>query len=506
MPDDVLDEILSHSSLEVINLWLCGDRNFCTKITRSCHTIATDPSLSSSRLIKWPPLLSQFKALTCLSIQLNSTKDTIQTIVEHISKLSPSLVELSLRFHQASRVFLTRPAHLLENADWMTLTFPNLKKAMFCNKTYNISPTISPGGYAPDFQSLPRSLTSLRLDRTWMSRPSALSLPPGLIDLFGPVFGVQADISCLPATIQNSDCLDSFRTPVHPSWDDCFPKGLLWIDTEWNPRAGAAFPDGRPWTAFLPKTLTRVSVNDFSPMKHLDILYLPQSVAQLSLALENRDSAQTEAFEKESKIPWPSSLHTLEITGYTSETLKLDWLPPGVTSFTFPVYLFGFDATFLPNLVASGLRTLKITNPTACASTWHLSEPLPFALTQLDLEVAFPLHNLGFLPRGLRKLFLYDTHVKDEKDVGQLSAMPQLLEELALLSIPCSALPRLPPGLRTLYTSNLSMIHPETLDNIGPRLDTIVLHAILPPEGPLPPWLSKRLVVQTTRLNKVSLP
>lgn len=109
LADEVLATILEHVHLDVVTLWMAGDRSLNARIARSCRAVRSNPDLEGMALRRWPRMLQNLSSLEVLSINAVEILEDFEDVIAQVQRLSPTLRELELCFFRATQILLVDP-------------------------------------------------------------------------------------------------------------------------------------------------------------------------------------------------------------------------------------------------------------------------------------------------------------------------------------------------------------------------------------------------------------
>lgn len=503
LSDEVLDQVLSSSSLSVATLWCAGDLNLNNRIARCCRSVRTDSNLTSYTLQKWPRMLSTLRSLEVLVLDVYRILEGVTALKSKLKSLSPTIKHLELRFVTASMLPLEikLPSTLFDpytrqasqptlppvQCCWdLKIYFPSLSSASFVEKhnhkyCYCLKfPTASLSIFPPTLVTLnwtmelisPSSLRELPRGLTWLDfgplrnefvSDGLLALPPNLTHLNGLALYSLDDIASLPQSLV-SGCFiraeyeRNREFPITSSLLKVLPpnmeslRGCVVIAEE----ILNAHTDGS-WAALLPKNLRELEL--CSPtLTPIEIAQLPRSLTSLvDVTLDY--AALKKEFKRigpEAHQIWPPNLQAISlVSGWYSciRSSQLGVFPPTLTTIramaveSVQTLLEIASAVLPPNLTSLSVFRLS----SKCEQCSDISTPLPTSWTNLKLGGAsLTIPTVRLLPRGLKVLHLSGMRVPKDLCDPFIAALPPGLEELTLEHLHEAGHYKLPKSITSL--------------------------------------------------------
>lgn len=501
LADDILSLILELSCLDVVTLWLTGDTTLQARLLRACTAVRTSPALSTLKLRRWPRIISRFRSLRALDINVrNIKKIAIEDLVTEIKRLPPTLTELKLFFPGAPRIPVIcnggrqgsilplqtahREGPKVQVTYWnVKKHFPLLRKVAFVEKKEaqfiplnagliplsTASFSIFPPGLlelqwtgklesTTNLLALPRDLTVLNFSKSaynHLSISAVEHLPPALTYLNGVTILTIKSLDRLPKTLRSGDWINGPLlkcTPqAMPRFLRSLPPATQSILGKLKIQNGYFTKLGTWWASMLPSTLTELHVEGRT-LYSKDIELLPRTL----LRLVNVSLDYTELFERSEAEGgtnfWPPQLASIWVEGHTgsASASMFTLFPPSLTELRGIRVSLGTCILSSAEKLPSRLAVFNARYPDF--KEVFLRVPLPPTLRELELEnVSISPQSFSMLPRHLVRLTARDTSLAVEKLAPCMTLLPNTLEYLNLGVVQRAALLVLPPNLTTLY-------------------------------------------------------
>ena len=452
LADEVLSQIFSLSSLDVVTLWTSGDPLMRMRISRCSLDIKTSSSLRRSILKKWPQMFSQLSSLCSLFIQVDMFDEHISLIAAKLKTLPSTVTHLWLQFRLASVLpfgdklsDLTAPINDLavysSEADapicWnISHYFPHLRKAGFLEsyKPPNrsvIIPQLFPSyfGVFPanleelhwnglfsgnhDFSQLPVGLTSLNFVTQQFATLDAKSLStlslPNLTELNGfKSDGTIESLRSLPRTLRIGHFL-SFPTNLTPELLAAIPPCLESI----NGPSSISLPSfealGMAWQSALPQSLTELDLSFPAPFNPTSLAMLPRTLTKLTRVTIDFVSMMTMSLGEGPAATlscWPPNLSTIWFNiRVPLETGDLFSVPPSITDMRLRMEYRGVGSldSFLDRFPRLAGFHAIVTN----CDRISVHSPMTQSLRSLTLySCSMNWNHFSNLPQGLTRLCL----------------------------------------------------------------------------------------------------
>lgn len=360
LADDVMSNILEMVYLDVVTLWMAGNRSLNARIARSCRIFRTDPQMSDNVLRKWPRMLASLSSLEVLSINVVEIYEEFENVIAQIKRLSPTLRELRLCFFRATQILLNDPPTFDEETglwrDW--------------NRQY------ASRSSTKKKENSGSIATDLHEPQTWKVSHHF----PQLVHL-----------TLEPSAYMSTYYQNSVSTRL--STEDAFGifpptlETLTWYDLI-APGPRACFTD----FSLLPRNL-----RSFALGVHWDTVLDDEAAQSLPPNLTHLEVAGL--YDASSLLSLPRTLTTGSRNGWRTSTITselyttLTTIPPGVRS------LVGINIADLVSQIPAGTSWITL---------------LPKSLTELSVwHYCFTSSELALLPRTLSDIIELDLDVVD---------------------------------------------------------------------------------------------
>ena len=480
------------SCLNVVTLWMTGDRQFMSRMVRCCRIVVSSKKISRSTIKRWPRMFSELPRLETLRISVAMTFERIDIVSAQIKKLPSSLVELWLCFYLASTISMddfgfekkvgyisAHPPNTTNFTPRWPLKdhFPHLRvlamvegKVLRSTSTsYTLDARCLPPGleelhwtsYLTEYSIPPDSLLNLKildLDQDCSGRISekvAAALPPGLTQLYGACVTTIEQLQMLPRTLRGSNFLASTVTKIDSDVLAAMPPHIESLGTYCSVSHSLLQTYGDSWTMLLPTSLTKFDCN-LLKLNPVLLSHLPHSITQLEdihwQVEEFTSIVESECLEAVHKL-WPPNLVSVSfaIASTTSSInmASLIVLPPSITAIQrlFP----DPDAQLLDHLSGLPSRLTSLDCLWKNASPVSIINTLPQSLTSIRLS------STKMSPQCLPILFCHfytielpDTSIGESDLKSSISLEGLKVRKLRLFKIHGSALTDLPATLTKL--------------------------------------------------------
>lgn len=501
LPDDIWSILLRLDPVcdRLSALLSTGNRALYSRVTRNCRIFRTQASLKERAVQSFPPFLKTLLALEEVSFHVASLDSNQADVVAELLQLPNTLKTLVVTYKGASKLLLTPHAptsslpsqtsaayddkdHLPVETWDIASHFPHLETLEVFSPMNGeddpIDATVACLAHFPpnltrlrwpiqftledDFSLLPRSLTSLSLERSLITAASAKTLPPRLIHLEGATTTDVDAVSALPRTLETGD----WYCPPFASFTAAIAAALPPRIQHLN---HSCFVDDRSLWVHLPKFLKSfVSITNIGPA---DISWLPRTLESLrfritcSSAQANLDNLReaTLSNPEDFRSVWPPSVHTLSRLDllYAKD---IDFLPSSLTAIE-EMFLESAEEERQVLARYAGLLPPRLTTLVSISHSswkflppieWSTSSLLPRGLTELRLPTALlPPGILLNLPPRLTVLYLNRTRIVEDDSWPIMAQLPRTLTSLGLRAFDHRAIPLLPPDLKNLCVRNI---------------------------------------------------
>lgn len=490
LSEDVLEAILDCVDVVAPLLWFAGNRLLNSKMARCCPLFNASLYLGSNRLGEWPRLISEFTSLKRLSIRVYEISAPINEVAASFKQLPPTLTAIYLTFKGASTLPFVNPAeerfyHLdpaqpteYYSADCWSFEekFPRLKQLTLAEPTELLNFCFSTSSFGIFPQSLehlcwsghivPMTLFSLLpSDLKWLdfcfesqlslSPAQASSLPRGLVHLDYVTVSDEDAIARLPRSLMSGFFLPSPST-LSPSLLSALPPSLEILYGMFEISFQEFEAIGRPWTSFLPKNMTQLSVG-VHPFNPSEIAHLPPALREI-ISLNLNWFSFDRVFNSEGaeviQKSWPSNLTSVQLSGLLPANYLLNYFPPTLKELTgFTVghrddFFTDTSVGFPPSLEHLQLYCMS-------SSALKITAVLPLPMKVFNLQgTALSPSSFSMLPRDLVTLLIPNTTVSESEDC--MSQLPPTITKLLMAGLPASSFSILPRSLTELKTYNIS--------------------------------------------------
>lgn len=519
--DDILAAILDSLFLDVVRLWLIGNRALNQRIARCCRTFRFSPWWEHRKLKRWPRMVSNLTSLQTLSISALQFQEDLSNIAGQVCMLSSTLLHLNLHFKGAAELLFEptesslqsplSPTSYLESSTIPTLEplhtswsikerFPLLKSLTLRHKgSFRFSSTVSPFFHAlpagletlnwsgivedeEELSLLPQGLTSLVLSKqSPLELFDPLVLPPRLTHLSGVYVSSLQALKQLPRSLLGGSWLkhtlgdfkdldSNFLAALPPSLNMlCGPLIFPTLDPE------------HPWPSLLPKLLTKLEMR-YPPLDASILALLPRTIIRLINVSLDYD-VLFEKSEKEGLYElhdlWPPHLTSIILSAACSE------IEPHMSSLFPPTLLElqGLVVRLGSSLLrhASKLPPLLTRLHARGGTLGEIEDPLPVYLTDLELKGSwFSSESFKMLPRGLKRLVIPSWSFGNANVDDALQSLPKRLEVLHIRALTAKHLHLLPSRLHTLYALLIHIRDDDLPIRLPPALDRVIVDSSRP--------------------------
>lgn len=501
-PDEIIAKILSASAASdmVVSLWLCGNQALNTRLSRrGCTSFVA----SVSMLTMWPRVLSQLKSLQTVFITALAAQEPIEWMSKHAMDLPSCLEELHLDFPFAGLIFspdihwelsyVYRPCllpseegNMLPNLNTL---FPNLRHLVLEAKSYFTRvplsladiqhlprglQTFNSGAHTMElpelFQALPSSLTSLAIDSEVPANQALPLLPKSVTYIREPSYVVSTD-PFDPSMALRTLLLQAEGLNLNDLQK--LPNGLTRLHLICDIIPSPFSPSGKPWTSFLPASLTSLRYAGQLSTEDIGNLSADLLTLEIDSVLGLREHLATVNSTEDRTSFWPKRLQSLSIQArYHAQQLALSpsTIPRTLTHLT--LYDGDIAAVDDDGPLPDSLTHLQLGPYTTPPSNKF---SLPNGLR--SLTVVQPASRKLSFPQNLTQLVLYSTDGTKPLDKDLIVSLPPKLEHLTLSSVWVSDLCLLPRSLESLSLQSLSgEINESRLAGLPPCLKSLKMN------------------------------
>lgn len=517
LSDEVLSLILSYASLSVVTLWTAGDFALNKRIARSCRTIATEASLASNSLKKWPRMFSALRALSSLKIEVYAILEPINVIKDCVLELNTQIHELLLHFKDAQLLFLknagyrddqvittstnppTLSASTVESIWHIGEVFPVLTTVSICDSSEFVNNALRLS--TPFFSIFPPTLTSLRvfggvdggtifsqlpsgvtrlswsaLHTSVLGSDSASSLPPNLTHLDGFPLKKGHSLPFLPRTLRTGD-YSSRASELSPELMAAFPPATQSIE------GGYLFPSDwidASWASSVPRSLT--TLNFFAILQPSDLELLPRTITSIrgiEICYAAFTAKMQEVGQEEVHKMWPPNLTGLVVC------------KPKESVDASAIYIYPQSLTYLlleghthfkaddavvcyPDGIPPKLTTLVALH-TFSETAIEMWDYLPASLTHIDLGGCNLWYDsLAYLHEGLLELNIDAVSFDTSELAAYIGHVPSTVVNLSVRTLHPEGFAWLPRGLTKFQVRSIpGEVSIDHLAELPPNLKQI---------------------------------